>query len=41
MNSPVCPKIDLAQDFTVVLIPCKSDEDLIKNEIAVVRATLS
>ena len=33
MNSTICPKIELVKDFMAVLITCKSDEDLIKNEI--------
>ena len=30
MNSPIRPKIELAEDFMAVLITCKSDEDPIK-----------
>ena len=38
-NNLICPKIKLVQDFMAVLITCKSDEDSIKNEIAIVQTT--
>ena len=41
LNSPICPKIELIQDFMAVPITCKSDEDTIKNVIAIVRTTCS
>ena len=37
----VWPKTEHVQDFMTVLIICKSGEDLIKNEVAVVRTTFS
>ena len=41
VNSPIWPKIELFQDFMDVLIICKSDEDSIKNEIAIIQTTFS
>ena len=41
MNSLICLKIKLIQDFIAVLITCKSDEDSIKNEIAIIQTTFS
>ena len=41
MNSLICPRIELVQDFIAVLITCKSDVDSIKNEIAILQTTLS
>ena len=32
-HSPICPKIELAQDSMTVLITCKSDDESIKNKI--------
>ena len=32
----ICPKIKLVEDVIAVLILCKSDEDLIKNKVAIV-----
>ena len=37
MNSPICPEIELAQDFMSVLITCKSDEESNKIKIAIIR----
>ena len=37
VNSPICPHSELVQDFTVVLITCKADDDSIKPENAIVR----
>ena len=39
VNSPILPKIKFVQDFVAVLIICKSDEDSIKNEIAIIQTT--
>ena len=41
VNSPIWPKIEFVQDFMADLIPCKSDEDPIKNEIAIIRTAFS
>ena len=41
VNSPICPKIELIQDFMAVLIICKSDKDSIKNEMAIIQTTFS
>ena len=41
VNSPICPKIELVQDFMVVLLICKSDEESIKIEITIIRTTFS
>ena len=41
VNSPIWPKIKLIQDLMAVLIICKSDEDSIKNEIAIIQTTFS
>ena len=40
VKSPIWPKIQLIQDFMAILKTCKSDEDSIKNEIAIVRTTI-
>ena len=39
VNSPICPKIELVQDFIAVLITCKYDGNSIKNEIAIIQTT--
>ena len=39
VNGPILPKIKFVQDFMAVLIICKSDEDSIKNEIAIIQTT--
>ena len=39
VNSSIWSKIELVQNFLAVLITCKSDEDSIKNEIAIVWTT--
>ena len=39
VKSPTCPQIELVKDFMVVLITCKSDEDFIKNEMAIIPIT--
>ena len=43
VNRPVCPKMELVKvkEFIAVLITCKSDNDLIKNEIAIVMTTFT
>ena len=41
LQTPRFPQIELVQDFMAVLITGKSDEDSIKNEIAVVLTTFS
>ena len=38
INSLICLKIKLVPDFTAVVITCVSDEDSIKDEIAIVRS---
>ena len=40
-NSPICLKIKLVQGFMAVLIICKSEEESIKNEVAIVRPIFS
>ena len=40
-NSPVYPNIEFDYDFMATLIACKSYEDLMKNEIAIVCRTFS
>ena len=39
-NSPIWPNFELVQDFMVVLVTCKKEEDLIENEDARVFTTL-
>ena len=41
MNSPICTKIEHVQDFITVLIICKSNENSIKYEIAIIRTQFS
>ena len=41
MNSPIWPEIKLVPDFMTVLVTCKFDEDLIKNEVAILQTTFS
>ena len=41
MNGQICPKIELVQDLISVLITCKSDEESIKNENAIIRTTFT
>ena len=41
VNGPICPKIELDQDFMAVLITCKSDENAIKTKLTIVRTTFS
>ena len=39
VNNPICPKNEVILNLTAVLITCKSDEDLIKNEIIILQTT--
>ena len=41
MKSPIWPEFKLVPDFITVLIMCKFENDLIKNEVAIIRATFS
>ena len=41
MNSLIWPEIKLVPDFMTVLVTCKFDEDLIKNEVAILQTTFS
>ena len=36
VNGLICPKIELVKDYMAVLITCKSDENSIINEMAII-----
>ena len=40
-NSPIWPEIELFRDCMTVFVTCKFDEDLIKNEVAILGTTFS
>ena len=41
VDSPIWPKFELIQDFMAVLVTCKTDEDPIKGEVAIIQTTFS
>ena len=41
VNSLIWPEIKLVQDFMTVFFICKFDEDPIKNEVAILRTTIT
>ena len=41
VNSPILPEIKISRDCMAVLVTCKYDEDLTKNEVDILRARLN